>query len=119
MIVTTPKRCCPRCSGTILWLDGLPSPSLTIVADHGVPRVVGCENCMGRQPVQSPPVQSVPPPMRQNTIVGSPPASTADPRPFREKVAEEGAHMVSLLSHGLDFIEAGAKLWDRLKPRKP
>jgi len=112
-------KACPRCSGPVLWLDGEPSPSLTIVADHGVPRVVGCHNCMGRVPVQPRPVQMPQPPMRQNTILGSPPTSGHDPRPFREKVAEEGARMVSLLSHGLDFIEAGAKFWDRLKPRKP
>ena len=107
---------CPRCNGTVLWLDGEPSPSLTIVSDHGTPRVVGCGTCMGRVPAHA---HVSPPPIRQNTILGSPPASVHETRPLRQVLAEEGGKVVSLLSEGLDVADRVSKLWDKLKPKKP
>jgi hypothetical protein len=87
---------------------------VTYVREGQGQRIVGCANCMGGRPVGA--VASSRP---AKTVMGTPVTSTPDPRPIREILATEGGKVVSLLSDGLDIIDGAAKLWDRLKPRRP
>lgn len=105
---------CPRCGGRLLWCDGLPSPDVTYVREGDGQRIVGCANCMGARALGS--VASSRP---AKTVLGTPVTTTPDPRPLREILATEGGKVVSFLSDGLDVIDGVAKLWDRLKPRRP
>lgn len=97
-------RACPRCKGAVLWCDGQPSPELTI-ADG---RIVGCGRCMGERPAPRP--RAAPPPPA--------PSPPKDTRPVRQILAEEGGRVVSILGEGLDFLEKGAALWDKLRGKR-
>ena len=96
-------RACPRCGEAILWCDGQPSPEV-VVTDG---RIIGCSRCMGARRRDRPapaPVPLTPPQVNH--------------RPVREIFASEAPKVVELVGQGLDLIEAGARFWDRLKPRR-
>lgn len=111
---------CPRCHGEILWLDGVPSPD---VVRHPKGGVVGCSRCVAttrpapaiRRDVQPAPGAAA------SSLLGDRAAYPPDPRTAREKVFQDGAKVVGLVSDGLDVLErtAGAAkgirdLWNKI-----
>lgn len=72
--------------------------------------VVGCGRCWGKVAT---PVQGA---------IGyrpSTPEPPKDPRPFREKLRDEGGKVLDLLDDAVTFLDAGARLWEKFRNRKP
>jgi hypothetical protein len=93
---------CPVCRGTILYLDGQPTPDL-VRAPSGA--LMGCDRCVGRR-------RHAPPADPAHAVR----SAESRTRSIAQEIREDGPKVLDFIAEGASLIERAARLFKLYKP---